>query len=188
MAGSWTSGAPSASDAARVWFAGSSSQATRTSSAASSAASDVSAATAATGSPWYFVSPTARTGRSRRCGPKRGIGCGRSAAVITSRTPGTSKAARASISPIRARAASTVTSFTWRTSSRSRSATYSCCPVTRPMPPTLAGDVPTLPVIAVQRRRSGSMPDPPSPAPGCARRGPAGRRSPRPRPPRTPPR
>ena len=81
----------------------------------------------------------------------------------------------ASIAPIRARAASTVTSFTWRTSSRSRSATYSCCPVTRPMPPTLGGDVPTIPVIAVRRRRSGSMLDPPSPALG-SRCGDAGRR------------
>ena len=37
--------------------------------AASSAASLVSAATAATGSPWNFVSPTASTGRSWNCGP-----------------------------------------------------------------------------------------------------------------------
>ena len=44
------------------------------------------------------------------------------------------------------------------------------------------------PVIAVRRRRSGSMLDPPSPAPGRALRGPPGRRSPRPRPPRTRPR
>ncbi len=40
------------------------------------------------------VSPTASTGRSWNCGPKRGIGWGRSAAVITSRTPGTASAAR----------------------------------------------------------------------------------------------
>ena len=59
-----------------MWSAGSSSNSTETSAAASSAASWVSAATAATGSPWYFVSPVARTGRSLRCGPKRGIGCG----------------------------------------------------------------------------------------------------------------
>ena len=91
----------------------------------------VSAATAATGSPWYFVSPVASTGRSRRCGPKRGIGSGRSAAVMTSRTPGTASAAVVSIRPIRARATSSVTSFTWRASSRGRSATYCCSPVTR---------------------------------------------------------
>ena len=50
-------------------------------------------------------------------------------------------------------------------------------PVTRPMPPTRAGDVPTLPVIAVRRRRPESMLDPPTPAPGRAPRRPPGRRS-----------
>ena len=45
-----------------VWTAGSSSYSTRTRVAAASAASWVSAATAATGSPWYLVSPMARTG------------------------------------------------------------------------------------------------------------------------------
>ena len=51
------------------------------------AASSVSAATAATGSPKNFVSPTASTGRSLYAGPYRGTGCGRSPAVRTPRTP-----------------------------------------------------------------------------------------------------
>ena len=88
-AGSRTSGAPGSSAAATVKTAGSSSYSTRTRRAASSAASRLSAATAATGSPWYLVSPTAMTGRSWNCGPKRGVGCGRSAADTISRTPGT---------------------------------------------------------------------------------------------------
>jgi hypothetical protein len=121
-AGSWTSGAPSASDPAIVDTAGSSSYSTRTSAAASAAASFVSAATAATGSPWYFVSPIAMTGRSRSCGPNRGIGSGRLAALKTSRTPDTASAADASIGPIRARAHGSVTSLTLRTSSSRMSA------------------------------------------------------------------
>ena len=97
--------------------------------AASSAASCVSAATAATGSPWYFVSPTARTGRSRDCGPKRGIGCGQVGGGHDEPDAGHGQGARvASIAPIRARATSSVTSLTWSTSSRWMSATYCCSP------------------------------------------------------------
>ena len=109
--------------AAIVTTAGSSSYSTRTRRAASSAASCVSAATAATGSPWYFVSPTAITGRSLNCGPKRGIGCGRSAAVITRRTPGTRKAPLESIAMMRPRAQGSVTSLTCSSSGRWMSAT-----------------------------------------------------------------
>jgi hypothetical protein len=77
----------------------------------------------ATGSPWNFVSPVARTGRSRNCGPNRGIGSGRSAAVSTARTPGTASAAAGSIETIRARGASTVTSFACSSPSTGMSAT-----------------------------------------------------------------
>ncbi len=73
-------------------------------------------------------------------GPKRGIGDGRSSGVMTSRTPGTASARVASIRPIRARAASTVTSFTWRASSTGMSATYAWRPVTRSRPPERHGD------------------------------------------------
>ena len=106
-----------------VKTAGSSSYSTRTRPAASSAASFVSAATAATGSPWYFVSPTAMTGRSWNCGPKRGTGWGRSAAVMTSRTPGTRSAALVSIETIRARAQGRTTRLAWSSSARWMSAT-----------------------------------------------------------------
>ena len=74
--------------------------------AAASARSLVSATTSATGSPWYFVSPVARTGRSSCCGPNRGTGCGRSSAVSTRWTPGMASAAAASTPRIRARATS----------------------------------------------------------------------------------
>jgi len=111
------------------------------------AASFVSAATMATGSPWYFVSPTARTGRSSSCGPKRGMGWGRSAAVITRRTPVTFSAADVSIEMILARAQSSVTSLASRTSGTRISATYSWRPVTRPKPPTRLGEVPMKRVL-----------------------------------------
>ena len=126
-----------------------------TRAAAPSAASFVSAATAATGSPWYFVSPTARTGRSSNWGPKRGIGWGRSAAVMTRRTPGTARAALVSIEMIRARAQSSVTSFAWSTSGRWMSATYCWPPVTRSRPPTRAGE-PPIACAAHRRRRRAS--------------------------------
>ncbi len=61
-----------------------------------------------------------------------------------------------SIAPIRARATSSVTSLTWRTSSRWMSATYACRPVTRSTPPTRAGEPPTPEVIAVRARRRAS--------------------------------
>jgi hypothetical protein len=79
---------------------------------AASAASLVSAATAATGSPWYLTSSPAITGRSRNWGPNRGTGCGRSAAVNTRWTPGTASAALVSMATIRARATGTVTILT----------------------------------------------------------------------------
>ena len=72
----------------------------------------ISAATAATGSPWNFVSPVAMTGRSVNCGPKRGIGSGRSKALNTATTPGTFWASLESIVPMRPRAQGSVTSLT----------------------------------------------------------------------------
>ena len=162
--GSWTSSAAGSRAPATVNIAGSSSYSTRTSRAANSASSFVSAATMARGSPWYLTSPVARTGRSLNCGPKRGTGWGRSAAVMTSLTPGECSAAEVSIETIRACAQSIVTSFAWSMSGSRMSATYSCWPVTRSWPPTRRGEAPILvEVIAVplppprrQRRRSGS--------------------------------
>src|SRR5450759_2539802 len=138
-AGSWTRTASGSSAAATLKIAGSSSYSTLSSRSASSASSFVSAATAATGSPWYFVSPTAMTGRSESWGPKRGTGCGKSAAVMTSRTPGTCSAALVSMEMIRARAQSSVTSLTSSASWSRMSATYCWLPGTRPMPPTRLG-------------------------------------------------
>ena len=90
----------------------------------------VSAATAATGSPWNFTSPTASTGRSRRCIPNLGTGCGRSAEVITRRTPGDRSAAAVSIDRIWALAQSSVTSLTCSASFMEMSARYCWWPVT----------------------------------------------------------
>ena len=72
--GSWTSGACGSSAASTPSTAGSTSRRTRTRAAPTSAAPRLAAATAATGSPWYFVSPTASTGRSANAGPNRGNG------------------------------------------------------------------------------------------------------------------
>ena len=77
----------------------------------------------------------ARSGASGRAGRRRSSRDGR---------PGPRSAALVSIRPIRARATSRVTSFTWRTSSWGRSATYCCSPVTRARPPTRAAGSPTL--------------------------------------------
>ena len=100
----------------------------RRGAAASSAASWVSAATAATGSPWYFVSPMASTGRSRRCGPKRGIGCGQ---VGRRSSRGGRRGPRARPSRRSGRSArartSSVTSFTWRTSSMAAGRRRTAC-------------------------------------------------------------
>jgi hypothetical protein len=104
-------------------MAGSSWYSTRTRRTASSAASRVSAATSATGSPWYFTSPVARTGRSWHWGPKRGTGWGRSAAVMTRCTPATRRAALTSTAPRRACAHGSVTSLASSTSGRWTSAT-----------------------------------------------------------------
>jgi len=83
----------------------------------------VSAATAATGSPWYLTSPSAMTGRSANWGPNRASGCGRSAAVTISRTPGTASAALVSIDTIRACAQGTVTNLATSSPGRWMSAT-----------------------------------------------------------------
>ncbi len=159
MAGSCTRWDAGSRAASTVKTAGSSSYSTFTRRAASSAASLVSAATAATGSPWYLTSPTASTGRSSAWGPNRGTGCGRSAAVITRRTPGTASAAVLSMEMRRARAASMVTNLAWRTSVSLMSATYSWAPVTRPSPPARGRDAPIAWVVIVPppRRRPGRL-------------------------------
>ena len=70
--------------------------------AACSASCRVSAATIATGSPKYFVSPTARTGRSCNWGPEPRHGLRQVIGRHHEPTPGSASAADASTEMIRA--------------------------------------------------------------------------------------